>query len=414
MRKERGGAHFPSLNLTFLPLSISISAFVPGTINPSFAMKKVNYWHSIGTLVLVLAAGLFLATVAQAAEPLKSATVTQIGGQNKDVSITKEGAQKRAAVERDSVVGKDVLETGKKSRAELEFTDKSLARLGSNTIFSFDPGTRDMNLTRGTALIHVPPGLSGARISSPAATAAIRGDVVAMRVNERGLTQIVALSKDEQGPIKVTLNKTKEERILKPGEMMTIDPAAMKLPEPMTIAVDVFVQTNPLLNGQGMEKKEMPDTAQKEVKQTQEAQNKEIRNGNLENPGQLANDGTAVSSTQQGTDTASMLVQATQGGRFSGRFVGAGRDNPPSSYDYNMTIDVRADGTFTTTMINTSTGERDITTGNWSTDGSFSGSGTGGSVNGTFSQSATTLNGTYSNQDPSYGLVTGSYSTTKQ
>jgi len=47
---------------------------------------------------------------------------------------------------------------------------------------NFDPQGREMKIDRGTALIHVPPGLSGAKISTPAATAAILGDVVAMRV----------------------------------------------------------------------------------------------------------------------------------------------------------------------------------------------------------------------------------------
>ncbi len=100
---------------------------------------------------------------------LKTATVTEI---KNEVKISKEAEKERAAERNDMVAGKDRLWTGKKSRAELEFADKSIARLGSNTVFSFDPASRNMNLERGTALIHVPPGLSGARISTPAATAA--------------------------------------------------------------------------------------------------------------------------------------------------------------------------------------------------------------------------------------------------
>lgn len=378
-------------------------------------MKRLGCPHFSAVLTLIFSATAFWITSLQA-EPLKSATVTQIGGEKRDVAIAKDGAQERAAVVNDAVAGKDVLRTGQKSRAEVTFQDKSFARLGSNTVFSFDPQSakREMTLTRGTALIHVPPGLDGARISSPAATAAIRGDVVALRVNPEGKTQIVRLSKDQD--VVVTFTKTGETKKLEVGQLLTIDPMAARLPEPVAINVEVFVQSSQIVNGQGLEKKELPASADKEVKVAQEEQAKEIKNGNLEDPNRVKTDvAGADKSAQQGTDIASTLVQATQGGLFAGRFVGLAKDNPPSSYSHNMTIDVDANGTFVTTMVNQSTGETDITRGSWSTGGTFTGSGSdGSSVSGTFSQTATSLNGTYSAPDPSYGTVTGTYNTNKQ
>lgn len=377
-------------------------------------MKRLGSPHFSAVLTLIFSAAACLTTSLRA-EPLKSATVTQIGGEKRDVAIAKEGAQERAAVVNDAVVGKDVLRTGQKSRAELTFQDKSFARLGSNTIFSFDPNSADrkMKLERGTALIHVPPGLDGARISSPAATAAIRGDVVAMRVNPEGKTQIVRLSKDQE--VIVTFNKTGETKKLQVGEMLTIDPMAIKLPEPVAINVEVFVQSSQIVNGQGLEKKELPASAEKEVKVAQDEQAKEIKNGNLEDPNRVKTDATgADKAAQQGTEVASALVQATQGGRFAGHFVGMARDNPPGSNISSMTIDVDANGTFVSTMVNQS-GGTDITRGNWSTGGTFTGSNSdGNSVSGNFAQTGTSLHGTYVTPNPSFGTVTGTYNTNKQ
>ncbi len=55
------------------------------------------------------------------------------------------------------------VKTGIKSRAELIFQDQTLTRLGPETYFSFQPGTRDMTLGAGTMLLQVPKKIGGAR-----------------------------------------------------------------------------------------------------------------------------------------------------------------------------------------------------------------------------------------------------------
>jgi len=115
---------------------------------------------------------------------LKKAIIEDILG---EVLLKKESdpANRKAAL-KDTIADKDVIHTGKKSRAELEFSDKSICRLGSNTVFSFDPASRDMAISRGVAMIHVPPGKGGARIATPAATAAISGDTLVRRSRGEG------------------------------------------------------------------------------------------------------------------------------------------------------------------------------------------------------------------------------------
>lgn len=91
------------------------------------------------------------------------------------VSPIEPGKGERAAEVRDVVAGTSSVKTGIKSRAELLFQDKTLSRLGANTVFSFDEGTRDLELEHGTMLLQVPKGVGSARIRTAAETAAITG-----------------------------------------------------------------------------------------------------------------------------------------------------------------------------------------------------------------------------------------------
>lgn len=69
----------------------------------------------------------------------------------------------------------NVVRTASASRAELEFPDLTLARLGANSIFSFDAQARALNCTQGAALFSKPPGSGRVEIRAGAITAAITG-----------------------------------------------------------------------------------------------------------------------------------------------------------------------------------------------------------------------------------------------
>jgi hypothetical protein len=87
----------------------------------------------------------------------------------------------RAAVEKDVITGNKALRTERASRAELEFNDKSIARLGANTVFSFKPESRELTLEKGTLLFQVPKGRGRTQIATPAATCAITGTTVLLQ-----------------------------------------------------------------------------------------------------------------------------------------------------------------------------------------------------------------------------------------
>jgi hypothetical protein len=82
------------------------------------------------------------------------------------------------------VTGGTAVRTGVESRSELTFPDRTLTRLGAQTIFSFQQGTRTINVGGdGAILLHVPKNSGGAKINSAAVTAAITGTTVVLETH---------------------------------------------------------------------------------------------------------------------------------------------------------------------------------------------------------------------------------------
>src|SRR2546430_9431476 len=106
-------------------------------------------WPVIVLLPLIAPAGSTIAA------ELKEAHVTRI---IKDVRLLPAQAAPRPAVVNDNVRSGTAVRTGADSRTELTFTDLTLARLGANTIFSFNEGTRNLDLGGGAVLLQVPKG----------------------------------------------------------------------------------------------------------------------------------------------------------------------------------------------------------------------------------------------------------------
>jgi hypothetical protein len=126
----------------------------------------------------LLAAGAFslgLLCVAGAATPFTSATVTQVenrvgyGDRTGDRSVT------RPAVAKDVVRANNFLRSESNSRAELQYPDGTVVRIGQNTVFTFDAESRTLSLEKGSLLFHIPKGSGGGTIKTASLTAAITG-----------------------------------------------------------------------------------------------------------------------------------------------------------------------------------------------------------------------------------------------
>jgi hypothetical protein len=118
---------------------------------------------------------LFLLPSVAGAAVLKKAEVTAVIN---EVKLLDPSAGERGARVADVVEGEIGVKTGIKSRAELLFQDKTLTRLGANTLFSFNEGTRNLELEHGTMLLQCPKGVGGAKIRTAAVTAAITGTTI--------------------------------------------------------------------------------------------------------------------------------------------------------------------------------------------------------------------------------------------
>ena len=124
-----------------------------------------------------------LGCVSLQAADLTSAKITQVV---KEVRILPSDGSPLAASVGASIQGKTAVATGRRSRAELEFNDNTLMRIGSNTTFSITGG-RSVELERGALLLQTPDGGgrgSGVQVRAGSVTAAITGSMGFVSLSE--------------------------------------------------------------------------------------------------------------------------------------------------------------------------------------------------------------------------------------
>jgi len=224
-----------------------------------------------------LVCGLLCVGLANAA-PLDSAELTRMFNR---VELLSGGAPPQPAGVGDVVTGRMALQTGDKSRAELAFTDATIARLGANSFFSFDQGTRDMDLKEGVLLLQVPKNAGGANVNTAAVSAAITGTTVLIESRSSkpdgsgGIVKFLVL----EGTMRLKLKgRIGESVLVSQGQMLALDPSTSKLPEPVVFDIKRLVETSGLL---GREFK--PLTNQPFIKEAA------FRQRELKNQGRLIN-----------------------------------------------------------------------------------------------------------------------------
>jgi len=205
--------------------------------------RRFNILHrsAFETFLWVLASVTVVATTPNA-EQLKEARVTQL---IKDVKLLSGEAAARQAMLNDAVRSGTAVRTGVESRTELTFTDQTLARLGANTIFTFNEGTRSLNLEDGAILLRVPKGAGGARIRTAAVTAAITGTTVLMEHHKGGQTKFIVLEGTARLSLTGNPGVSKE---VEAGEMMTVGPGDTTLSEPVAVDLARLMESSLLIN----------------------------------------------------------------------------------------------------------------------------------------------------------------------
>jgi FecR protein len=124
-------------------------------------------------LAVLLACALTLGAASVSAADLAQAVVRQ--KVNVVTVAPSLSAAARPAATGSVVQNQNVVRTGNESRAELEFTDLTLARMGANSIFSFDSQARALEFTQGALLFSKPANSGRVEVRSGAITAAITG-----------------------------------------------------------------------------------------------------------------------------------------------------------------------------------------------------------------------------------------------
>lgn len=211
--------------------------------------------RALRKILLGAAGGLAACSISMIeAADLKSATITEAV---RKVTLRSDAGSSRDARVGDLVSGSAALTTGRRSRAEVEFPDRTLLRIGSNSIFSLAGGSREIELREGSVLIQTAPGAGGVNVRSGSVAAAITGSMGLFSVAtpddrdaaERGERIVKFIS--VHGKMRLELGDKIYD--LQPFQMifLSVDRDGNPIGEPTIVTIDgqKLVDTSKLING---------------------------------------------------------------------------------------------------------------------------------------------------------------------
>lgn len=224
-------------------------------------MFRMKSWLLIVTLIPTLGM----------AAAFKTAEFTKV--QN-DVKMLPESEQPKPARVGDLVQGRTSVTTGAQSRAELRFDDKSITRLGANSVFNLEQGTRTVDLKQGVLLMQVPKQMGGARVRTASITAAVTGTTLMVEYQPDGYVKIIVL----EGEVDVFRNdKPDVFRTIHAGDMIIMKPDGQVIPEPVQVDLQRLKKTSKLTD----EREFGRLGNEKHLMDADVHQDREMRRGNL-------------------------------------------------------------------------------------------------------------------------------------
>ena len=162
----------------------------------------------------------------------------------RNVQLLAPNAAPRPASINDNVRPGTAVRTGSDSRAELTFTDRTLARLGANSVLSFGEGGFD--LPNGSILLYLPKSSGGGRINAAVATAAGSDFTAMAEYRPKSWIKFIIL----EGHATVSLKHHPGEiRTLRAGQMIMVRLGATKLPEPQDFDLSKLIKNSLLITG---------------------------------------------------------------------------------------------------------------------------------------------------------------------
>jgi len=192
--------------------------------------------------IIVLALALTASLSRIDAAPLTQSTVTEIV---KDVNLLPAGGATPAPAQLNMVVkAPDRVRTGAESRTELTAPDRTITRIGANTVFSFATKGREINLERGSILFNSPKGAGGGTIKSGGASAAVLGTTLIVSATAEGGFKVIVL----EGRGRITLPNGKRVT-LAAGQLVFVLPAGGGFSPVLDINLARLVAGSLLLQG---------------------------------------------------------------------------------------------------------------------------------------------------------------------
>ncbi|QTN30947.1 FecR domain-containing protein [Akkermansiaceae bacterium] len=214
------------------------------------------------------------------AAPLKTAIVTTVV---KDVKMSENRAAPRSIGEGTKMTGASTILTGNASRAAMTFPDRTVTRVGANSVFRFRSGSRDMEIAQGSFLLQVPKNSGGAKIRTATVTAAITGTTTLMEFSPGKYIKFICL----EGTAEL-INRKGEKVSIPAGYMLVMHPDDESFPVPVQINIEKTMKTA-LLADRGIFG-DLDEAAKEAIDRTIAAQREGRINGDL-HPSGLINRG---------------------------------------------------------------------------------------------------------------------------
>jgi len=156
-----------------------------------------------------------MSLAARAAEPLTESTFTEIIKQANVVAAADKAVTPAKANEVFRVP--DMVRTGPNSRLEMTAPDKTITRVGENSVFTFEQGKRNILLEKGSILFHPPAGAGGGTVKYGGTAAAVLGTTMVCAVGPNGDFNVIVL----EGEAMVTLANGKTVQV-GPGQTVNV------------------------------------------------------------------------------------------------------------------------------------------------------------------------------------------------
>ena len=163
----------------------------------------------------------------------------------KDVKVvTRQTETAAPAKVNDLFKSPDLIRTGADSLAELIASDKTVTRVGANTVFSFEKAGRAINLEQGSVLFHSPKGKGGGTIRTKGASAAVLGTTIVVTATAGGGFKAIVL----EGRGQITLPNGNF-RVLTAGQVTFVLPGSQRFGPQLNINLGKLVESSRLVQG---------------------------------------------------------------------------------------------------------------------------------------------------------------------